>query len=191
MSTLNFPRAAASEKPFPHARLPAAISRDLADAALSWLTTEAPWALRVEDFYVQHEFSLLNVPLGGAIAPLASEGFIDDVRQGLERTFAPGRTLRLVDVNAHRLTSGQVIRVHNDFIEGAETHRLLIQLNAGWTAAQGGLLMLFEYEDVTSVRNVILPEHGSGFAFQISPRSFHAVSEIRSGERYTLVYTFS
>lgn len=191
MTALNFQRIAASGKPFPHTRLPAAISREVADSALSWLTTEAPWALRVEDFYVQHEFSLLNVSLGEPIASLASEGFIDQVRQGLERTFAPGRTLRLVDVNAHRLTPGQVIRVHNDYIEGAETHRLLIQLNAGWSAAQGGLLMLFEDEDVASVSNIILPEHGSGFAFEISPRSFHAVSEIRNGERYTLVYTFS
>lgn len=191
MTALNFQRAAQSAKPFPHARLSAAISREAADAALSWLSTEAPWALRVEDFYEQHEFSLLNVPLGEAIAPLASEEFIEEVRQGLEQAFAPGRSLRLVDVNAHRLTPGQVIRVHNDYIEGAETHRLLIQLNAGWTAAQGGLLMLFEDEDVASVRNVILPEHGSGFAFEISPGSFHAVSEIRNGERFTLVYTFS
>ena len=105
--------------------------------------------------------------------------------------FAVNRTLTLVDVNAHRLTPGQVIRVHNDYIAGAETHRLLIQLNAGWATAQGGLLMLFEEEDVASVRNVILPVHGSGFAFEISPRSFHAVSEIRNGERYTLVYTFA
>ncbi|WP_426409233.1 cyclophane-containing peptide 2OG-Fe(II) oxygenase YhhC [Bradyrhizobium ganzhouense] len=191
MITLDFNRAAASNKPFPHALLPIAIPRDASNAALSWLVSEAPWDLRVEDFYVQHEFSLLNVALGDAIAPLASGAFIDQVREFLERTFSLDRTLHLVDVNAHRLTSKQVIRVHNDYIEGAETHRFLIQLNTGWTAAQGGLLMLFEEDNVETVRQVLLPQHGSGFAFEISPRSFHAVSEIRHGERYTLVYTFS
>ena len=116
MIILDWQGAASCEKPFAHSRLPAAISREAADAALSWLTTRAPWALRVEDFYVQHEFSLLNVPLGDAIAPLASDGFIDQVGTDFRRVFSLDRDLSLVDVNAHRLTPGQVIRIHNDFI---------------------------------------------------------------------------
>lgn len=191
MSVLNWPGSTASEKPFPHLRLPNVIPRDVADEALSWLTNKAPWSLRVEDFYVQHEFSLLNVPLGREIESLASEGFVRQVRERLESTFSVDRTLKLVDVNAHRLTPGQVIRLHNDYLDDSETHRLLIQLNSGWTSAQGGLLMLFEGEDVSSVKSVIMPSHGSGFAFEISPRSFHAVTEIRQGERFTLVYTFA
>ena len=191
MTPLDWQGSATSNKPFPHSKLPTAISRSVADAALSWLINEAPWTLRVEDFYVQHEFSLLNVPLGDAIAPLASTAFIEQVRVGLKRAFSIERSLDLVDVNAHRLTPGQVIRIHNDFIEGAETHRLLIQLNSGWSADQGGLLMLFGDDNVQSLQNVILPSHGSGFAFEITPKSFHAVSEIRDGERYTLVYTFA
>jgi Rps23 Pro-64 3,4-dihydroxylase Tpa1-like proline 4-hydroxylase len=98
--------------------------------------------------------------------------------------------LRLIDVSAHRLVPGQVIRLHNDYIEDAETHRFLIQLNRGWQATQGGLLMLFAEEDASSLQHVILPIHASGFAFEISPSSFHAVSKVKRGERYTLVYTF-
>ena len=56
--------------------------------------------------------------------------------------------------------------------------------------AQGGLLMLFRSEAPESVHSALLPTHGSGFAFEISANSFHAVSSIRTGERYTLVYTF-
>lgn len=50
--------------------------------------------------------------------------------------------------------------------------------------------MLFADDTPESVRHVVMPTHGSGFAFEISPVSYHAVSSIRSGERYTLVYTF-
>jgi Rps23 Pro-64 3,4-dihydroxylase Tpa1-like proline 4-hydroxylase len=191
MIALNWQEAVTSDKPFVHARLATAVPLDAADAALAWLTTEAPWTLRVEDFYVQHEFSLRQVPLGEGIAPFASDVFVEQVRVGLRRALTVDKDLRLVDVNAHRLTPGQVIRIHNDFIEGAETHRMLIQLNHGWSAANGGLLMLFGDDEVNSVKDIILPRHASGFAFEISPRSFHAVSEIHAGERYTLVYTFA
>ena len=50
--------------------------------------------------------------------------------------------------------------------------------------------MLFADERPESVREVIVPMHASGFAFEISPRSHHAVSSIRDGERLTIVYMF-
>jgi hypothetical protein len=72
-----------------------------------------------------------------------------------------------------------------------ETHRLLIQLNTGWEPKQGGLLMLFGSDSPESLQHVILPAHDSGLAFEISPSSFHAVSTIKRGVRYTIVYTFN
>ena len=88
------------------------------------------------------------------------------------------------------LRSKQTIRIHNDYLDGEETHRLLIQLNAGWDRKQGGLLMLFGDKRPESLARTIVPTHGSGFAFEISQASFHAVSSITDGERFTLVYTF-
>jgi Rps23 Pro-64 3,4-dihydroxylase Tpa1-like proline 4-hydroxylase len=98
--------------------------------------------------------------------------------------------LDLVEVTAHKLLPGQTIRIHNDYVEGGESHRLLIQLNRGWTDSQGGLLMLFDSSRIDDVRRVIRPLHASATAFAISAKSFHAVSTIRGGERYTLVYSF-
>lgn len=186
-----FSQSRRCDVPFPHAKIPSILKRETADHALEWLRTEAPWALRIEDFYEQHEFSLLSTPLGHKVAGLVSRATLDHVRAHVEELFALSRPLALVDVTAHRLTPGQVIRIHNDYIGDAETHRLLIQLNAGWSTDKGGLLMLFSRDAVDSVTNVLLPRHGSGFAFEISPRSFHAVSEIKEGERFTLVYTFA
>ena len=190
MTLPDFARARMSSDPFPHCRIEEILGPGEADGALRWLRDEAPWALRVESFYEQHEFSLLTTELGPGLAELARPAFVAAVRGELEERFVVEGGLELVEVSAHRLTAGQTIRIHNDFIEGRETHRLLIQLNEGWAPERGGLLMLFAGEAPESVRHVLLPTHASGFAFEISPVSFHAVSSIRDGERYTLVYTF-
>jgi Rps23 Pro-64 3,4-dihydroxylase Tpa1-like proline 4-hydroxylase len=154
------------------------------------LQTSAPWALRVESFYEQHEFSLLTSNLNPEVADLVSTAFVGEVRRELQARFSIDGELVLVDVGAHRLTAGQTIRIHNDYIGDQETHRLLIQLNDGWSVERGGLLMLFEDDKPESVKSMVMPTHGSGFAFEISSCSYHAVSSIRDGERYTLVYTF-
>ncbi|MFC4595609.1 cyclophane-containing peptide 2OG-Fe(II) oxygenase YhhC [Sphingobium tyrosinilyticum] len=188
--TPHFEDAIAAVAPFPHASIPAILSPDEAAAALSWLTFEAPWSLRTESFYEQYEFSLLDVEIPRELRDLIAPGFIDALRTFLQdRVGAPDR-LDLVNASAHKLIPGQTIRLHNDFIGEEETHRVLIQLNDGWSAENGGILMLFNSHRPEDVASAYLPVHASGFAFEISPRSFHAVSTIRSGERFTLVYTF-
>jgi Rps23 Pro-64 3,4-dihydroxylase Tpa1-like proline 4-hydroxylase len=185
-----FTGATISKTPFPHMRVPAILSAEFAASALNWLEREAPWRLRVEDFYEQEEFSLLNSQLGQGIAFLAEPSFVEEMRDVIRARFELDVAPSLIEISAHRLTPGQTIRIHNDFIDGEETHRLLIQLNDGWVSEKGGLLMLFGSSTPESVHSIVLPEHRTGFAFEISPRSFHAVSQIKHGERYTVVYSF-
>ncbi len=179
-----------SADPFPHLAIPAILSLADANRVLAWLQTDAPWRLRVESFYEQYEFSLVSEDTSTVASELAGEGMVEAVRTLIREHFAISGDLVLVDVSAHKLTTAQTIRIHNDWIGGEETHRVLIQLNDGWSIANGGLLMLFGSRAPEDVRLVIEPTHGSGFAFEISDRSFHAVSTIKSGERFTLVYTF-
>jgi Rps23 Pro-64 3,4-dihydroxylase Tpa1-like proline 4-hydroxylase len=179
-----------SVEPFPHLAIPEILSRAAADRVLAWLRTSAPWRLRVESFYEQYEFSLVSED-GSAIArELAGERLVESVRELICSHFEISGHLTLVDVSAHKLTRGQTIRIHNDAIEGEETHRVLIQLNDGWSLDQGGLLMLFGSRAPEDLRSVIEPTNRSAFAFEISGRSFHAVSTVKAGERFTLVYTF-
>ena len=102
-----------------------------------------------------------------------------------------GRRLReRIDCTAHKLVQGQTIRIHNDYIPGEETHRLLLQLNRGWRDAQGGYLMLFNSQDPSDVHRVFLPANDSVVGFAISERSNHAVSTVHGGERFTIVFSF-
>ena len=177
------------QAPFAHCGWSRPLSEADADRVLEWLE-RAPWRLRVEEFYEQHEFSLLSISPPPELAALVSEATIGKLANGLRRALEIDQPLTLVDIAAHRLTAGQTIRVHNDFIGSEETHRLLLQFNRGWPLENGGLLMTFASERPEDVADAFVPLHGSAFAFEISPQSFHAVSTIRGGERFTLVYTF-
>ncbi|HEV2816495.1 MAG TPA: cyclophane-containing peptide 2OG-Fe(II) oxygenase YhhC [Allosphingosinicella sp.] len=175
--------------PFPHAVSASFLDPSLAEQVLDWLETEAPWKLRIADFYEQHEFELsedtLPARLEGLIAPEALESYIES----MVAPIAPGN-VRLVEATAHRLSGGQTIRIHNDYIGGEETHRLLVQLNRNWADENGGFLMLFSSSNANDVARIIRPVHGSAVAFEISPASYHAVSPTVRGERYTLVFSF-
>ena len=156
---------------------------------LDWLETDAPWKLTTTDFYEQYEFSLLHVPLTPAVRPLACPSTLTALRRRMSRQFCQSLSER-VEVTAHRLVPEQTIRIHNDFIPGGESHRLLLQLNRGWEPAYGGFLMFFSGPEPETVGKVVEPIHGSVQAFAISPRSYHAVSTVHRGERFTVVYSF-
>jgi Rps23 Pro-64 3,4-dihydroxylase Tpa1-like proline 4-hydroxylase len=176
--------------PFPHTSGDWALPSADADRALDWMRTEAPWCLRVASFYEQWELSLDSGVLPPDLRHLSGPGFVHSLA---ERFLAPltSGAPDLVEITAHKLARGQTIRIHNDFIEGQETHRVLIQLNEGWRDNQGGMLLLFASASSEDVKRIVRPLHGSGFGFEISPRSFHAVSTIHDGERFTLVYSFN
>jgi Rps23 Pro-64 3,4-dihydroxylase Tpa1-like proline 4-hydroxylase len=156
---------------------------------LKWFEADAPWALRIADFYEQYEFSLQDAELPPALKDAFSEAEIAELNKHVENVFDVGLRDR-VDITAHKLSEGQRIRIHNDFIPGQESHRLLVQLNRGWPDANGGALVLFSDDDPSAIHRILRPVHNSGLLFEISPRSFHAVTPIKQGERYTLVFSF-
>src|ERR1700730_773018 len=77
----DFQLAMTSSTPFPHVCVPAILTTEVADRILCWLKNSAPWTLRVESFYEQHEFSLLATNLESEVAELISPTFIEQVRQ--------------------------------------------------------------------------------------------------------------
>lgn len=175
---------------FPYFRLPEFLDEDEAHAILTWFTQGAPWKLRIASFYEQYECSLLSIDLPRAIRTFVEDKFVDRVRTELVSHLGALGPLELIDIAAHHLVPNQTIRIHNDYIGAEESHRFLIQVNDGWSIDNGGLLLLFSSDRPDDVETVILPVHRSGFGFSICERSFHAVSTIRKGDRFTLVYTF-
>lgn len=175
--------------PFEHFALSGALGEQESEAVLTWLETSAPWRLKVTSFYEQYEFSLLDCELPPVINELVGSNIVQKVRSKVEAVFK-ARLDDRCDVTAHKLVRGQRIRIHNDYIPGQETHRVLVQLNRGWLDENGGILMLFGSDDAADLAKAFRPRHDSSFAFAIGPTSHHAVTPIMSGDRYTLVFSF-
>jgi Rps23 Pro-64 3,4-dihydroxylase Tpa1-like proline 4-hydroxylase len=166
-----------------------AISPQLCSQLLTWFENDAPWKLVETDFYEQYEFSFFDIQLPSEISFLTSPEYLSQVKKRVECLFLVKLDTR-IDFTAHKLISGQRIRIHNDYISGCETHRLLIQLNRGWEDENGGMLMFFNSKSPSDIHKIFRPAHNSSVGFAISPDSHHAVSTIHKSERFTLVYSF-
>jgi len=175
--------------PFPHFQCQRAVSEDSERKLIDWLEHQAPWKLKIADFYEQYEFSLFDCELPTELAFLTDTEAVSEIREALEESFDAKLSLHY-DATVHKLVPGQVIKVHNDYIPGLETHRLLIQLNTEWTAENGGLLLLFSGPTPDDLVKALLPQSASAFGFEISPASHHAVTPVVSGHRFTIVYSF-
>ena len=175
--------------PFDYFVMREALRDDLSLELLAWFESEAPWKLVETDFYEQYEFSLWDVKLPAPLLFLRAPTLLNQLQATLGNLFEV-ELGNNVDVAAHKLIRGQRIRLHNDFIEGENTYRLLIQLNRSCKDEDGGLLLLFNSFDPTDIHRAFRPIHNSAIGFAVSPVSNHAVSLINGGERFTLVYSF-
>jgi Rps23 Pro-64 3,4-dihydroxylase Tpa1-like proline 4-hydroxylase len=143
-------------KPFPHFHVPCAIVPSFEEQLLDWFEKSAPWQLKIASFYEQYELSLLDVGLPTEFKALCDTDTLSYLRGEIGSLFQT-RLVDPVDVTAHQLVPGQRIRIHNDFIPGRETHRLLLQLNRDWSDECGGVLLLFQRPEMAGVSRMIRP----------------------------------
>lgn len=189
MSPLDLSAAVSRSQPFRCFIVPQAVSTELEQALLAWFESAAPWRLAVMDFYEQYELDVREANVPTDLKALFSENSLDELRRNVGTLL--GASLKpQIEITAHKLSRSQRIRIHNDARPEGETHRFLIQLNRGWDEANGGMLMLFRGPDVEMLDEVIAPASRSAFGFEISAASYHAVSQVYQGDRYTLVFSF-
>lgn len=186
---LNMENTEVFSLPFPYFICPQALSSQLSTELLTWFENDAPWKLVETDFYEQYEFSFFDIQLPSEISFLTSPEYLAQVKNKVESLFSVKLNTR-IDFTAHKLISGQRIRIHNDYIPNCETHRLLIQLNRGWEDENGGMLMFFNSKNSSDIHKIFRPAHNSLVGFAISQDSHHAVSTIHKGERFTMIYSF-
>lgn len=173
--------------PFRYATLTECFTPQIGEHVLEWFERDAPWTAKRTDFYEQYEFSCWDSTSTAASYLTRRDVLytIDTAMTGMFGfEFEPD-----ISVVCHKLESGHRIGIHNDYLVGGESHRLTIQLNRGLTDTDGGFLMLFSSGDPVDVHRVLRPQHLSALAFEISPSSFHAVSKVHGGVRYTVIYS--
>lgn len=177
------------DAPFPHICCSSVLQRDIESRLYEWLESTDEWSLTEADFYTQYEFVISSANLPEHLRCLVSSDTIETIKAAFKKEFGI-KSPETVSIVAHKLVDGHTIGIHNDYINGDETHRLVIQINPQWNAANGGFLMLFSSPRAEDVSKVIQPINNSAFGFEISDKSYHAVSTVNKFSRYSVVYTF-
>lgn len=172
--------------PFPLIHSPAVLNPELSIDLLNWLESFNSWDLVQADFYEQYEFNFQDVNIPARIRCFNDGTFALSVQTIMSEIFEVEMEDG-VDVVAHKLIPGQKIGIHNDNLEAAETHRLIIQLNSGWEEDHGGYFMTFRSDDARDIHQILAPIHNSAVGFAITEKSHHAVSTVYKANRYTIV----
>jgi len=186
---LDLSRLVCGKTPFPHFTSADILTNGVEKRLFEWFRQTNAWSLTEADFYTQYEFSLLDAGVPAELQCLISEETIYTIRNRFITVFEKS-SLELSGITAHKLVDGHRIGIHNDYIGKAETHRLVIQINPDWDDSKGGYLLLFNSGNAEDVFKLVKPINNSAFGFEISDRSYHAVSEVYDFSRYTIVYTF-
>jgi hypothetical protein len=188
-----FENAAVIENPFLHFVAPEFLDEEVACRLLEWFECEALWIEKnVENFYESYDLSLRTSKLPELLQFLIDEDFLLGVRNEVANKMRTNLGPK-IDVTAHRLEPGQHIGIHSDFGELKQTHRLLVQINRGWSVEKGGILMFLSNNrpDALSENDCYyIPEHRTAFCFEVSQKSLHAVSRVLRDYRYTLCLSF-
>ena len=189
----NLSDVAVDTVPFRHFVIPEFMIASVCETLLTWFELVAPWQLHVEDgFYDCFNLDLQSVDLPDDLKFLTADSTAAQLREWVGRRFSVQLGPE-IDVAAHKLIPPHRMGIHTDFGPIGQTHRLLVQLNRGWSVQNGGLLMMFdepEPRELSDTFRYYLPHHGMGIGFEISANSYHAINPVAHGERYTLCFSF-
>jgi Rps23 Pro-64 3,4-dihydroxylase Tpa1-like proline 4-hydroxylase len=180
------------EIPFVHFFKQDFVDPELANEILEWFRKCNLWKPRkVKDFYEVADFDFGKATVPAKFDFLKSPSLVKSLVAFAKKSCP--QVNGKVDITAHRMTNGEKIKIHTDHGDLDQHFRIIIQFNKDWEISNGGLIMLFDSDSPSleqETNRIYIPENGSAWGFEISERSFHAVSPIRNNIRYSLVYTF-
>ena len=175
-------------EPFPYFTATTALDQESISSLLIWLEATASWKLVETDFYEQYELERGGDEPQKPLDDFTNRDFLEKVRKEAGGLFGLSFSEQ-IEWTVHKLLPGQRIRIHNDLLDGGETHRVIFHMNRGWSLSKGGFLMFFNSPDPADIHRVLMPVNGSLVGFEISEKSSHAVSLVLDGERFAIVYS--
>ena len=173
--------------PYRHVCLYPILEPALAQRALSWLCRTAAWARQEGAFFRHDSFALTPEVVPPDVEGVVSPNTLGSLRALLQSRFGT-EVQAFAHVEAHRSTARDDIGLHTD--ADVSEVRLMLNLNARWAPGQGGVLQLQDRPGHACRRVGYRPLHNSATAFRTAPDSYHRVSPVQDGERYTLLYRF-
>ena len=150
------------------------------------------WERIKTDFYLQDEYTLkwddatLMAHLRRLVEVFSSIGMQNWIARSMGCVVALPPT-----VVAHRLRPGDYIGFHNDYRSDGEAVRLVLMLGNAAEESGGVFVALGESEKSEhEVLEVVIPKHNRLLSFCISRRSYHLVTEVTAGDRYSIIFSY-
>ena len=173
--------------PYHHLRLQPVLHPDHAARVLHWLQVSNAWRREIRSFSRHDSFALTPAVVPTDAAPAVSPNLLSRLRRLLQSRLSV--TLKPYTlIEAYRSFEHDHIGPHTD--EGVNEVRVALHLNSGWTESNGGMLSLLDRPARPRNRIDYCPLHNSATAFPTSTTSYHQVSPVKRGLRYTLLYRF-
>ncbi|GLZ77485.1 hypothetical protein Afil01_22920 [Actinorhabdospora filicis] len=182
--------------PFPHGTVRGVFPEDVARELAMWIGDERTWRDCDREDPPRRSFYWTSTAAPPAIAGLLTPALMRSLREQAEEIF--GKSFeRDFPVSANRYPVGHGIKIHNDYFPDPAahryffTHRLIVYLSPDTDADSGGLLGIFERDDPGTRIRTIVPAFNAGSLMAMGPGSFHAVSAVKTGVRYSIGFSFT
>jgi hypothetical protein len=185
---LAFDNVVARTTPFPHFVSPRFYAGEFSNALLSWLESTPAWNLKETALYAQYELGFGKVKDCPEIQAVSDGAVLARIRDEVSRAFGVSISGR-INIWAHKLVPGQYAGIHTDNIP-SETHRLVVQLNRGRSDDSGGNLVFLSGSSPRDVEIVFKQQTNSAVGFLLGAGSYHAITQVKTGVRFTIIYTF-
>jgi hypothetical protein len=171
--------------PFPHLLAAGVLGAPGEATALSMLTS-LRWRDHAEAYY-RLGIAADEEQSERAFEAAAIRQMVSDVRQAVHGAMRLDLSAQ-ARLAVHRYDENAIIGFHTDLARRREV-RFVLNLNAGWRPSDGGVWVLSKAPDLG--RAVFLPPlTNTGFAFEVSAESFHALTRRSAGLSYAVVASF-
>jgi hypothetical protein len=185
---LAFETAVPRTAPFPHFVSPQFYTPSFADTLLTWLESKAAWQLKETVLFEQHQLGFSDFKHCREIQGLWDGTVLARMRDRVSNAFGVAVSSR-INISAHKLVPGQFGGIHTDNVPG-ETHRVVVQLNRGRAADSGGNLVFLSGPSPNDLAIAFKQVSNSAAGFLLGEGSYHAITRVKTGTRFTIIYTF-
>ena len=186
-SVLAFAKAIPRTDPFLHFVSLQFYTDEFAETVLAWLE-KADWQLKETLLFEQYQLGFSDFTHCREIEGLWNGAVLARMRDQVQSAFGVQLSSR-INISAHKLQPGQFGGIHTDNVPG-ETHRVVVQLNRGRADDSGGNLVFLSGPSPADVAVAFKQASNSAVGFLLGERSYHAITRVKTGTRFTIIYTF-
>jgi hypothetical protein len=185
---LAFDKVVRKTAPYDHIVSPRFYTETFAETLLGWLEARQDWHQRAGILFDLHELGFSHFRGCKEIEGIWDGAVLARLRDAVTRAIGTPVSSR-INIHAHRMVADQFTNIHTDMIP-EETHRVVVQLNRGRADDSGGNLMLLTGARPADMSVVFKQASNSAIGFKLGAESFHAVGRVKTGTRFTIIYTF-